>query len=203
MVLVQRTGATPLPNMEPDETEFGDSADDFNAVALALARMNEREHSYVMRQMNGRSSPTKGELTPRSIGTPRTPRSQFLSTPRTPRSNTLLGLDSTLLNDNVAFTQRNSAISHGYASPRQLTLSATHMSREGSGIPSRLRSLNGHRKISFDYDDTEGTFYYVTLVAGKILFLLHTNSKWTDQSCASCASAQSDLCYCRSLSRKH
>ena len=162
MVLVQRTNATLLPNMEPED--FGDSEGDYNAMASAITRMNEREHSYILKQMNGRASPSKGELTPRSVGTPKTQRGQFLGTPRTPRSNTFIGINSTVLNDNVPFTPRNSAIT-SYASPRQFVLSASHMSREGSGLPPRLQSLSGmHRNSPFDYDENEGTFRNLTII---------------------------------------
>ena len=169
MVLLQIPNSTPLPNMEPEENEFGDVEDDYSAVASAITRMNERENSYVLKQINGRNSPskggrnspTKGKLTPRSIGTPRTPRSQFISTPR---SHTLLGTNATVLNENVPLTQRNSAISSGYRSPRQFTLSASHMDRAGSGLPPRLGKLHEpQRKMSFDYDPNEGTLSRSTI----------------------------------------
>ena len=165
MVLLQIPSSTPLPSIEPDENEFGDVQEDYSAMASAITRMNERENSYLMKQINGRtsptkggrSSPTKGLLTPRSIGTPRTPRTQFISTPR---SQTLLGTYGTVLNENVPMTQRNSAMSSGYRSPRQFTLSATHLDRQGSGLPTRLGKLREpQRKVSFDYDAHEGNVF--------------------------------------------
>ena len=164
MVLVQRTTATPLPNMDSEGNEFGDSEEDLNAMASAITRMNEREHSYILKQMNGRGSPTRGDFTPRSVGTPRTHGSQLHSTPRTPRSYTFLGTNATVLNDSVPLTQRNSAISNGYASPRQFTLSACHMNREGSGFSPHLQKHRGkQRHMSFDYDDKEGNFAFILL----------------------------------------
>ena len=190
MVLLQIPSSTPLPSIEPDENEFGDVQEDYSAMASAITRMNERESTYLMKQINGRTSPTKGgrsspikgAMTPRSIVTPRTPRSQFISTPR---SNTLFGTNGTVLNDKVPLTHRNSAMSSGYRSPRQFTLSATHLDRGGSGLPPRLRSLREpQRKVSFDYDKNEGNLnpiHLFELLNNATLFVVGNNccSIWT------------------------
>lgn len=158
MVLVNKSSPMDLVRMPSFEADPGHQDDELRMRMLeeAVNSMEENEKLFYTKQLENdgfKNSTTPCRLVPSGLS-------------RTSRPCSLVhsGHNRTLRSNNVSFSQKNSAMSMSYSSPRQYTLSASTVKRSASGLMDRIRqrTVSSLRlkslasTQSFDYDEYEG-----------------------------------------------
>lgn len=147
--------------MPPDEANPGIVEEDLRMRALAdvITQMEENEREFHVKQAKEISEQDFGGRSRLSVpsGTSRPSRPCSFSQ----------SVNRTVQNSSVTFSNKHSAMSTSYSSPRQYTLSASTVQRSASGLLDhlrqrsvtsiRLKSLATTSTKSFDYDEYEGT----------------------------------------------
>ena len=164
MVVVNSAVTDSIMRMPPDEADPGPTDEDVRMrdLAEAISQMAEGEHAFhnIQSQENGGISHSGKNSLSVPTGTPRTC-SRPCSLIRSVHNRSIMS-------HTVTFSNKNSAMSRIYSSPRQYTLSASTVKRSASGMIDRirqrtvsnmrLRSL--HSTQAFDYDEYEGKNYF-------------------------------------------